>query len=247
MRTPLIAIIGDRKRATSGPWVDVLTDGNPHTYIEAVSDGGGAPIIFPAIPVHLAETERLLDLVDGVFLPGGRDIDAAFYGQPAHAENDPPLSLRDELEIEFVRGARRRGMPVLGACRGMQVMNVALGGTLEQHLGDRVEPTPHRDTVGVFTTHEVRIADGSRLAAIVGTGSFEIASHHHQAVERIADGFVATAWAADGVIEALETEGDEFCLGVQWHPEQQLDVEGRALARAFVEAAGAYGESRNRI
>jgi putative glutamine amidotransferase len=187
--------------------------------------------------VHLDDLERLLDLVDGLFLPGGRDLDATLYGSEAHPTNDPPLRVRDELEIALTRLARERGMPILGACRGMQVINVALGGTLEQHLGDRIDLTPHRAEYGTHTSHPVAIAPDTLLSGITHETEFDISSHHHQGVDRLGDGLVASANAPDGVIEAIEATDGPFCLGVQWHPEERLDPEGIALIRAFIAAA----------
>ncbi|HEX6366203.1 MAG TPA: gamma-glutamyl-gamma-aminobutyrate hydrolase family protein [Agromyces sp.] len=237
MTVPLIGIVADRKSASSGAWVDIPTDGIPHAYVAAIQEAGGAPVLFPSIDVHLDDLARLLDLVDGLFLPGGRDLDAALYGSDAHPTNDPPLRVRDELEIALTRLARERGMPVLGACRGMQVINVALGGTLEQHLGDRLDLTPHRAEYGRHTSHPVSIAPGSLLSDITHELEFDISSHHHQGVDRLGEGLVASANAPDGVIEAIEATDGAFCLGVQWHPEERLDPEGIALIRAFIAAA----------
>lgn len=238
MTVPLIGVVADRKSASSGAWVDIPTDGLAHAYISALQEAGGAPIIFPSLDVHLADPERLLDLIDGLFLPGGRDIDAELYASEAHPSNDPPLRVRDELEIALVRGARERGMPILGACRGMQVLNVAMGGTLEQHLGDRLDLTPHRATVGEKTEHPVAIHPDTLLHSITHDDEFDISSHHHQGVDQLGEGLVVSAIAPDGVIEAIETTDGTFCLGVQWHPEERLDPEGITLIRAFVSAAG---------
>ena len=237
---PLIGLVTDRKQSTSGPWVDITTDGIPHSYLTAIEQVGGAPVLIPALDVHLEDPSRLLDRVDGFFMPGGRDLDADLYGGSAHETNDPPLRVRDELEIRLTREARRRGMPVLGACRGLQVLNVALGGTLVQHLGDQLDLTPHRDVVGVFTSHPVEGGEGTLLERIVGRRSFDIASHHHQSVDALGEGLVATATAPDGVVEAVEASDGSFCLGVQWHPEERLDPEGLDLVRAFVAAAREY-------
>lgn len=239
-RTPLIALVADRKPSTTGPWVDIMTDGLPHSYLTALEQAGGAPVLIPALDVHLESPERLLDGVDGLFLPGGRDLDAELYGQDPHETNDEPLRVRDEIEIALVREARRRGMPVFGACRGLQVLNVAMGGTLTQHLGDDVDLTPHRDVVGVFTSHVVEVEPGTVLEQIVGRRQFDIASHHHQGVGRVGADLVVSATAPDGVIEALESADDSFCVGVQWHPEERLDPEGLDLVRAFVRAAQEY-------
>ena len=237
MTVPLIGIVADRKSASSGAWVDIPTDGIPHAYVAAIQEAGGAPVLFPSIDVHLDDLARLLDLVDGLFLPGGRDLDASLYGSEAHPSNDPPLRVRDELEIALTRLARERGMPVLGACRGMQVINVALGGTLEQHLGDRLDLTPHRDVYGTHTSHPVVIAQDTLLSGITHELEFDISSHHHQGVDQLGEGLIAAARAPDGVIEAIEATDGAFCLGVQWHPEERLDPEGIALIRAFIAAA----------
>jgi putative glutamine amidotransferase len=247
MVVPLIGIVADRKSASSGAWVDIPTDGLPHAYVAAIQEAGGAPLLFPSIDVHVDEPDRLLDLVDGLFLPGGRDLDAALYGSEAHPTNDPPLRIRDELEIALTQRARERDMPVLGACRGLQVINVAFGGTLVQHLGDHVDLTPHRDVIGRHTSHPVSIEPGTLLSRITHDDAFEIASHHHQGVDRLGDGLVVAASAPDGVIEAIEALEGAFCLGVQWHPEERLDPEGIALIRAFVAAAKAGATSALRL
>ena len=145
--------------------------------------------------------------------------------------------MRDELEIALTRGARERDMPVLGACRGMQVLNVALGGTLEQHLGDRLDLTPHRAEFGTHTSHPVAIAPDTLLRGITHELEFDISSHHHQGVDVLGEGLVVSASAPDGVVEAIEAVDGAFCLGVQWHPEERLDPEGIALIRAFIAAA----------
>lgn len=243
---PIIGIVADRKAASSGAWVDIPTDGLPHAYVAALQEAGAAPILFPSIDVHLDDPARLLDLVDGLFLPGGRDLDASLYASEAHPSNDPPLRVRDELEIALAQSAHERGMPVLGACRGMQVINVAFGGTLEQHLGDRVDLTPHRASVGMRTSHPVRILPGTLLRSITHDEEFDISSHHHQGVDRLGDSLVVAASAPDGVVEAIETVDGSFCLGVQWHPEERLDPEGIALIRAFVDAASAWAMSATR-
>jgi putative glutamine amidotransferase len=237
MTVPLIGIVADRKAASYGSWVDIPTDAISHTYVSAVQEAGGAPIIFPSLDVHVDDPDRLIDLIDGLFLPGGRDLDAELYGSVAHPSNDKPLRVRDELEIALTQLARERDIPILGACRGMQVLNVALGGTLEQHLGDRIDLTPHRNIYGEHTSHPVSILPDTLLRSITHEADFEIASHHHQGVDRLGEGLVVSASAPDGVVEAIETTDGAFCLGVQWHPEERLDPEGLALIRAFVQAA----------
>jgi len=237
MTVPLIGIVADRKTASYGAWVDIPTDAISHSYIAAIQEAGGAPLLFPSIDAHVDDPGRLLDLVDGLFLPGGRDVDASLYANESHPSNDEPLRVRDELEIALTRLARERGMPVLGTCRGLQVINVALGGTLEQHLGDRLDLTPHRLQVGTHTSHPVAIEPGTLLSDITHELEFDIASHHHQAVDQLGEGLQASASAPDGVIEAIEATDGGFCLGVQWHPEERLDPEGITIIRAFIAAA----------
>jgi putative glutamine amidotransferase len=237
---PVILVVADRKSVTSGAWAHIPNDALPHTYIDAVEQAGGMPLLLPPTEMLRDNAERLLDLADGVFLAGGRDLDADLYGRENHPFNDQPLRVRDELEIALVRGAQRRGMPVLGACRGMQVLNVAFGGTLEQHLDDRLDMTPHRNIVGKFTSHKVSVVPGTVLAGALGSDAFDIASHHHQAVESLGDGLIASAHFDDGVVEAIEAPGDDFVLGVQWHPEERLDPQGLKLLTAFVQATDRY-------
>lgn len=235
--TPIIGLVADRKTVTTGPWIDVLNDAIPHAYVTAVERAGGSPVMIPSVESNLNNIDRILDGIDGLLLPGGSDVDADLYGEEAHGENDHPLRLRDDLEIALTKRAIERTIPVYGVCRGMQVINVALGGTIEQHLGDRLDMTPHRDKVGTFTTHDVTPVSGTRLCEIVGTETFTIPSHHHQAVAELGEGLTPTAWAPDGVIEALELPGPDFVLGVQWHPEQDLPGGGVKLFTAFIEAA----------
>ncbi len=235
--TPIIGLVADRKNVTVGPWVAVPNDAIPHSYIAAIEQAGGSPVMIPSVESHLANVDRILDGLDGLLLPGGTDLDSGLYGQEPHQENDPPLRLRDDLEIALTLRAITRGIPVYGVCRGMQVINVALGGTLEQHLGDRLDLTPHRDKVGSYTAHEIVPVAGTRLFDIVGADEFTIRSHHHQAVSVLGDGLIPSGWSRDGIVEAIERPGAGFVLGVQWHPEQNLTSGGLDLFRAFIQAA----------
>jgi putative glutamine amidotransferase len=243
--TPLIGLVADQKTVTVGPWVDVLNDAISHSYVSAIEQGGGSPLMIPSVQANVDNVDRILDALDGLLLPGGSDMDSALYGQVAHPQNDTPLRIRDDLEIALTRRAVARGIPVYGVCRGMQIINVALGGTIEQHLADRLEMTPHRDVVGAYTRHAVTPVVGSSLAELLGAHTFEIVSHHHQAVGNLAPGLAPTAYAPDGVVEAVEGTGDNFLVGVQWHPEQDLADGGLLLFHDFVRAAANFATASN--
>jgi putative glutamine amidotransferase len=187
-------------------------------YPEAIERAGGVPVIVPLLrPDAIA---ALLDRVDGVCLPGGPDLQPTVYGEEPHPELGPTEPRVDAVELALVR-ADRRGLPILGICRGMQVLNVARGGTLHQHLpdvvGDRLQ---HRQPEhGSITTHHVETAPHSRLRATLGGPRLEVNSFHHQAVRTLGDDLTATAWADDGTIEAVEDTGERLVIGVQWHAE----------------------------
>jgi putative glutamine amidotransferase len=170
-------------------------------------------------------------------ITGGYDLDPAAYGQQPHPISDQPRTDRDAWELALLQGALQRRLPVLGICRGAQVLNVAFGGTLHQHLPDVIGHSGHRAGNAVFTSLPVRTVTGTRLAALLGE-SVQARCYHHQAVDKVGEGLVVSAWDADGVIEALELPGDSFVLAVQWHPEDYLD--DLRLFSAIVEAARSY-------
>ena len=188
-------------------------------YPEAIERAGGIPVIVPLLRPDAIDA--LLDRVDGVCLPGGPDVQPSVYGQEPHPELGPTEPRVDAVELALVRAADRRNLPILGICRGMQVLNVARGGTLHQHLpdvvGNRLE---HRQPEhGSITTHRVETAPHSRLRSTLGGPKLEVNSFHHQAVSKLGKNLVATAWAQDGTIEAVEGTGGRLVLGVQWHAE----------------------------
>jgi putative glutamine amidotransferase len=183
-----------------------------------------------------------LEGLDGLLLTGGSDVNPKLYGQPRAAESEPPEDARDELEIKLLKEALARDLPVLAICRGMQIFNVACGGTLIQHVANvdthRVkardkEPGRHP------AAHSVRVNPGTRLAEIVGAGEHQVNSRHHQAVDKLGEGLIETAIAPDGVVEALELPGNAtFAVAVQWHPEDRVAVSeaDRKLFEAFAQA-----------
>jgi putative glutamine amidotransferase len=222
--SPLIGISCYAQPASWGSWEHVQVNLLPRRYADAVARAGGLPVLLPPVPA----IGDVLDRLDGLILSGGGDIDPARYGAVREAATDPGNAARDEAEFALCAGALARGLPLLAICRGLQVLNVVLGGTLYQHLPDVVGSDAHSPVVSGYGTHEVRVAPGSRLAAVLGCtalGRTELAvpTHHHQAADKLGTGLIATAWTDDGIIEAAEPEaGNEaspFLLAVQWHPE----------------------------
>lgn len=208
-------------------------------YCGAVAEAGGLPLPLPHQP-KLAEA--YLDRIDGLILTGGAfDVDPALFGASSRHDTVIVKARRTEFELAILRGALARNMPILGICGGQQLLNVALGGTLIQHIPDEVpaclaheQPNP-RDEPG----HEVELVAGTKLAAIAGAARIAVNSAHHQAIKDVAPGCVANAFAADGVIEGIEDSGRPFCIGVQWHPEFSISPADSALYRAFIEACRA--------
>lgn len=221
---------------------DIASHVVAHTYPDAVLAAGGVPVLLAPVPLTLVP--RVVERIDGLVLTGGGDIEAHRYGM----ENHPTMRRmdfdRDEFEIALVREARARSLPVLAICRGLQVVNVALGGTLIQDIPSEVGSMDHT-VIGhaVYDGHQpVRLADGCRVAEAVGTTELLVNSIHHQAVRDLAPGLRDVAWALDGVIEAVEPEDDDWPLfAVQWHPEyldQGEDKASRQLFEAFVRTVG---------
>jgi putative glutamine amidotransferase len=231
------------QQAQTGIW-DVRASFLPAIYFDGVRLAGGVAVLLPPQPVDGAIVDRVLDGLDGLIITGGRDMDPASYGQPPHRATDEPVEdnrLRDAFELALFEGAFRRGMPVLGICRGAQVVNVAMGGTLHQHLPDVLGHTRHQQGNAVFSTSSVRTVAGTRLAALIGESS-DAQCYHHQAIDKLGDGLIVSARDADGVIEAVEVPSDNFVLAVQWHPEERLD--DLRLFAAVVAAAAAYATGK---
>jgi putative glutamine amidotransferase len=224
------------EQARSGVW-DVRASFLPHIYFEGVTLAGGVAVLLPPQPVDDDIAARVLDGLDGLVITGGKDLDPAHYGQEPHSATDEPRRDRDAWELALLGGALRRGMPVLGICRGAQVLNVALGGTLHQHLPDVIGHSRHQAGNAVFTTSSIATVPGTRLAALIGE-SCQAPCYHHQGIADLGEGLVISARDPDGVVEAVEMPGEHFVLAVQWHPEERLD--DLRLFAAVVAAATAY-------
>lgn len=209
----------------------------PETYLAPVIAAGGVPTLLPPQPVVPGVIEHLVSRLDGLVIPGGWDVDPALYGQEAHPETDKPRPERDAWEQALIREAIRQDVPLLCICRGEQLLNVTLGGTLHQHLPE-VVGTGHYQLGGYeFNKIQVEVRQGSRLEQLIGASPEPVPVSHHQAVDRLGEGLIAAAWSEDQVVEAIEHSGSTFALGIQWHPEELPEDFG--LFRGFVEAARA--------
>ena len=234
MRRPVIGICTYLDIVSWGAWVDRAAM-VPAGYVGAVQRAGGVAVLLPPDRSAIEDPDPVLDLVDGLILAGGVDVSPGAYGAEAHPLTDEPNDERDVFELALTRRALERDLPVLGICRGMQVMNVAAGGTLHQHLPELVGHDGHRQTVGVFHDHDVRLQTDSLAARATGEHLHATKSHHHQGVDALGEGFVVTGWSEiDDLPEAIEDPGRRFALGVQWHPE--VDETSRLIASLVAEA-----------
>ena len=205
---------------------------SPRTYSLAVQRAGALALILPPDDVVAESPDELLDMLDGLILAGGSDIDPASYGAQPHPETRGTRHERDRFEIALGTRALERDMAVLGICRGMEMLNVIQGGTLNQHLGLEL----HRHTPGVFADHDVHLEPGSLAERVVGGDHTEVKSAHHQGLEELGEGVVASGYADDGIVEAVELPDRQFAVGVLWHPEE--DERSRVIG-ALVEEARA--------
>jgi putative glutamine amidotransferase len=206
-----------------------------HAYVDAVADVGGLPILLPILAPSFVDA--ILDSIDGLVLSGGGDVDPACYGQTAVPEVSGVDQARDAWELPLVRAAMARGVPVLGICRGSQVLNVACGGTLVQDLPSITDHIHRANDRWGEVVHPVEVDPTSKLADAVGTESVGANTLHHQAVADVGDGLRAVAWAQDGTVEAIESDDARAVLGVQWHPELLTDHDTHRRLFAWVVAA----------
>lgn len=209
----------------------------PLDYVHAIERAGGRPLLIPPSEDGVEET---LDALDAIVFSGGADVAPSSYGADPHAETDTPQERRDAGETALLTAALKRDMPTLAICRGFQLLNVARGGDLIQHLPETLGHEEHRQVPGTFSEHAVAVKEGSKLASIVGARP-AVTSHHHQSVGRLGEGLVETAWADDGTIEAAEDPSRRFAVGVQWHPEAGNDD---ALFAKLVEEARRFRSER---
>jgi putative glutamine amidotransferase len=229
---PVVGITTYMTDARFGVW-EVESALVPAAYVHAVERAGGRPLLVPPSEDGVDET---LEALDGLLLSGGSDLDPAAYGQEPHPETKGVVPERDRAELALLDGALERDLPVLAVCRGSQILNVALGGDLVQHLPEVVGDEKHKHTPGMFGDHDVSLEPGTRLAALLGERA-PVKSHHHQGFGRLGAGLREAAWAEDGTLEAVEDPGRSFALGVLWHPEAAEDMR---LFEALVEAARAH-------
>ena len=241
---PAIGICTALEHARWSVW-DQRAALTPFGYIRAIQAAGGLAVMIPPDPGLVDDPDTMLDRVDALILAGGADIDPDSYGAERHSETKRTVPERDAAEIALARRAVERDMPVLGICRGMQVLNVALGGTLRQHVPDLVGHHDHRRNPGSFdnSDHDVRLESGSLAARAAGEELHPTKSHHHQAVDELGDGLVVTGLSTlDQLPEAIEAPGRRWVLGVQWHPE--ADEKSRVVG-ALVAEAREYRDARD--
>jgi putative glutamine amidotransferase len=245
MSRPVIGLCTALERARWSVW-DQEAMLLPRSYLDAVRRGGGFAVMLAPDPALAEDPAEALDLVDGLVLAGGADIDPGSYGAAPHEKTAGTVPERDAYEIALTRGAIERDMPLLGICRGMQLLNVACGGTLLQHLPESFGHHEHRRVLGSFdgADHDVELREGTLAMRVVGETRHATKSHHHQGIDRLGEGLVVSGVSAmDGLPEAIELPESRFVLGVQWHPEadETSAVVGALVAAAEEAARGVPG------
>lgn len=222
VRRPVVGITAAIESAGWTVWEGIESNLSPRSYSRCVEEAGATPIVLPAHAAGADSPDGALDLLDALILAGGADLDPASYGAEPAPETIGYRAERDRFELALARRALARELPTLGVCRGMQILNVARGGTLDQHL-DVVEL--HLHTPGQFADHEVRLEPGSLAERVLGAGRLAIRSHHHQGIGELGEGMVASGWAEPGgAIEAIELPEHRFSLGILWHTEEEPET-----------------------
>jgi gamma-glutamyl-gamma-aminobutyrate hydrolase PuuD len=230
MGRPIIGITGELEAARWGNWIREAVV-SPVSYTRAVDRAGGTPVILPPVPA--TSVPVLIAGLSGLLLTGGRDVDPSLYDEAAHEQTDLPDHRRDRFELILTRAAIEADLPFLAIGRGMHILNVARGGTLTQHLPDRLGNESHKPDPVKMTTHDLQIAAASKLSGVLGENA-QVPASHHQAVNQLGTGLLTAAWTSDQVVEALEVQGHRWGLGVQWSPEEGDDAR---LFEALVTAA----------
>ena len=230
MGRPIIGITGELEAARWRTWIREAVV-SPVSYTRAVERAGGAPVILPPVPSD--SVPSLIAKLDALVVAGGRDVDPSLYNEAPHEQTDTPDHRRDRFEILMTRAAIDADLPFLAICRGMHILNVARGGTLTQHLPDRLGSESHKPDPVKMTTHDLQIAKASKLSGVLGETA-QVPASHHQAVNQLGSGLLTVAWTPDQVVEALEVQGHRWALGVQWNPEEGDDLR---LFEALVKVA----------
>ena len=242
-RAPIIGITSYLEQARTGVW-DVRASFLPQVYLNGVTDAGGIAVVLPPQPVTPEIAAGIVASLDGIILSGGADVDPARYGQEPHERTAPPRTDRDAFESELLQAAITAELPFLGICRGAQVLNVELGGTLTQHLPDIVGDNRYQLGDGKFNRIEVDVDPESRIGAVLGDDPRAGAHlYHHQAIDEVGAGLTVTSRTEDGIIESLELDSVPFGIAVQWHPEE--NPEDRRLFAGLVRAATEYRSARD--
>lgn len=235
----MIGLTTYRQPTRSGVW-QVQASFLPAAYLDGVTGAGGVSALLPPQPVDDEIADQVISRIDGLILTGGKDVNPESYGHTPHPATEEPARERDAWEFALLGAALRHNVPVLGICRGPQLINVALGGTLHQHLPDVIGHSGHRIADATFASHTAVITGGSRLNRLLGE-TVRTRCYHHQAIDTLGRGLRVSA-SCDGVIEGIESTGAAFVVGVQWHPEEDLD--DLRLFAGLVEAAGGYATGR---